>query len=455
MTLNNENYNIKEELKKLENLIIQFNSNLNSKYDSLNSKYDSLNLNLNLNSMGYTLLNRMSHLEKSIKTVNNNINNRSTIQENEMTYLLLSLLKQKNKTEQEYINIYDLKYIYKQNGTQLTDLDGIIIFDNNKLFQERKENINSRNTTNNIKKGLTDNLEKKENVIYILESKNHFIKNDIDKKMQQIIEFKNIIKDFNNYKNTTDEFKNMLNRTNNFNQFSDNIYLYFCTDHITNITMEYIRLIFNDFNEEDYKKFILKLFKDDNNWINLVKDLRKKNFQNNIPNLFFEEITRDYYDNKRKKNNKNIENYDKNDELELKKNNENIENYDKNKELELKKNIDCYFKKLESLEDIRAFLKLINENINKVKTKLIEKKNIKKYNENGIEHYDKFFKENEKHKDLILKINLYLNWSLEYKEVENLYKHFNKKIGLIYLRKDIDLTKKIEDIMLDNANISH
>lgn len=301
MTLNNENYNIKEELKKLENLIIQFNSNLNSKYDSLNSKYDSLNLNLNLNSMGYTLLNRMSHLEKSIKTVNNNINNRSTIQENEMTYLLLSLLKQKNKTEQEYINIYDLKYIYKQNGTQLTDLDGIIIFDNNKLFQERKENINSRNTTNNIKKGLTDNLEKKENVIYILESKNHFIKNDIDKKMQQIIEFKNIIKDFNNYKNTTDEFKNMLNRTNNFNQFSDNIYLYFCTDHITNITMEYIRLIFNDFNEEDYKKFILKLFKDDNNWINLVKDLRKKNFQNNIPNLFFEEITRDYYDNKRKK----------------------------------------------------------------------------------------------------------------------------------------------------------
>lgn len=454
MTLNNENSNIDQRLKNLENLIIQFNLNLNSKYDSLNSKYDSLNLNLN--SMGYTLLNRMSHLEKSIKTVNNNINNRSTIQENEMTYLLLSLLKQKNKTEQEYINIYDLKYIYKQNGTQLTDLDGIIIFDNNKLFQERKENINSRNTTNNIKKGLTDNLEKKENVIYILESKNHFIKNDIDKKMQQIIEFKNIIKDFNNYKNTTDEFKNMLNKTNNFNQFSDNIYLYFCTDHITNSTMEYIRLIFNDFNEEDYKKFILKLFKDDNNWINLVKDLRKKNFQNNIPNLFFEEITRDYYDNKRKKNNKNIENYDKNDELELKKNNENIENYDKNKELELKKNIDCYFKKLESLEDIRAFLKLINENINKVKTKLIEKeKNIKKYNENGIEHYDKFFKENEKHKDLIVKINLYLNWSLEYKEVENLYKHFNKKIGLIYLRKDIDLTKKIEDIMLDNANISH
>ncbi len=78
--------------------------------------------------------------------------------------------------------------------------------------------------------------------------------------------------------------------------------------------------------------------------------------------LFFE-INRDYYDNKRKEINENIENYDKKEELEL---------YYKKKWRLL------FFKELESLKDIRAFLKLVNENIDKIKTKLTEKeKNIK------------------------------------------------------------------------------
>lgn len=177
-----------------------------------------------------------------------------------------------------------LKDVYDINGEKLTDLDGCLLVENidNTLAKEalRHQLINFRGDTHQFQ-----SLRAKftswhnESLLYVVESKNHFDKTDIDKKIKQMINFQNIIKQI---KEPRGVFEEPLSKDINFinmvdiyemTNFTTNIILYFASNCFSPLCQKYVSLIHSGINELQYKEIVFMMLLEYKGWRHFLKDV--------------------------------------------------------------------------------------------------------------------------------------------------------------------------------------
>jgi hypothetical protein len=224
-----------------------------------------------------------------------------------------------------------LKKIYNANGQVLTDLDGCLLVDRNKMSKEKllelifrtgnikpsttppetitdfinrvKKELNSSKKNNSqtinipanetqndriqrtnkfkdpdlTKSYLTD-LEKwkDENVLYVIESKNHIIKTDVDKKINQMIQFQNILLNLAKTKSKKENYNNMV-KDYNLHTFPQNIHLYIATNCISKATRDYISNIYTGkMSKKTYEETTYAMLLEFNGWHSFKNDVQKQ-----------------------------------------------------------------------------------------------------------------------------------------------------------------------------------
>lgn len=200
------------------------------------------------------LFNKVNNLEKSLLECNNRLKNlenynknKSDAYEEQTLNILYDYLSKHINVGTEKLEIIYLKMIYDKKDNHITDLDGCILLNKNftKLplqIIEKKLNQTPVNLKSNLQKQKKSYQD--DNMLYIVESKNHIIKSDVDMKIKQMITFQCFIKEIKNNKpNLKPKCLEMVN-TYNIESFPEQLYLYIASDCISPKCISYITEIY-------------------------------------------------------------------------------------------------------------------------------------------------------------------------------------------------------------------
>ena len=228
-----------------------------------------------------TIETRLTNVETRLTKVENYIKKKAdAYEEQSLNALQEHLIKSIDVGKTRLDRIY-LKIVYKHNGSHLTDLDGCLLLDKNFLKLSR-EQISKRiqNATNNQQKqALQNNLKKwkDDNILYVVESKNHIIKTEVDKKILQMIEFQCIIQKLKKG-NVTKKHRSFEDMVSNYgvDKFTDNIHLYLASDCVSPSTREYISEIYaGTIDEKTYKSLTFRMLEEFGAYKEFITDVRR------------------------------------------------------------------------------------------------------------------------------------------------------------------------------------
>jgi hypothetical protein len=294
---------------------------------------------------------------KALIDTNSNISN---IQEEKMKDFLYQLLKQRYRILISHAIKYNItpvhvKRIYDADSSELTHINGAFIFE---TFTNADKN----------------------SILFVLKSKQYFLKPNIDKHLHQMLTFKTIIQESRSLQFSdliiNNDYNKMIKMIKQYKHFPENICLYIATDHISNNTIEYIKAIFNGFNETVYDKYTLLTLNEYNAWQQFILKL-------------IDEAKKDF-------------------ELKI---------------LVIK------YMSMSNLNQIRNLLSDIDA---------FYERELEPYKNNEPVTKDEFVKK-QKNEEMLRDIRFYGTWVKRYKDLSFNKNQFESMVGLIYLHQDISL----------------
>jgi hypothetical protein len=294
MTNTNLNTSLNKRFDEFFELFIQkfkeLDTKIDTKFTELDKKFTTkfTELDKKFTELDAKFEKRFLKIDEKLVSINNYIKNTSDAYEEKSLIILFKYLQYKIYTTVGNIQINKilLKKIYFTTNKDLTDLDGCLLVDKNftKPYEkDLKRILNSYNIKPiqgepNLRKKLENNLKiTDDNILYVVESKNHIIKTDVDKKIKQMIDFQKIIKDLKENKITLSEgnFKNMVTNYN-ISNYPLNIYLYLATDNISPLCRIYIEHIYKGtITEEIYKELTYNMIIEYKGFQDFIDDVKK------------------------------------------------------------------------------------------------------------------------------------------------------------------------------------